>query len=285
MKRQRITRLLIVGFAIAVSLPARGHAAESNRNEVRSNLDRGGWSVIWGKNFTEADWARGTKAIVESVAAENPGPFLQWFSQTVDENFAKIERNLKDVSRRDLDRWLVQSLKEKKVITYRGLQIEAGFATYNRWNVVTYDEPRSRKKKKSLPFGGWTYVTEFYTERVEKRVSLPNWHQFYIRYKLAANNQSLGGNSGTSGEGSPTGRIDYTLWNDTKEVVRFRLPTGKVYSLNPGEREKYYNTGNPDTLRIHVLNTDGKYRLENGNHKFWWKKDERRIAFDRNYKK
>lgn len=172
--------------AAVVLLVAAGaaRAQDSNRNEVRANLERSR-SVVWGKNFTEADWARGLKAIAESVAAEDPIPFLQWFEQTLRENFTKIERSLPGVARRDLENWIVQSLKQKRIITYKGFKIEAGFATYNRWKKVSYDEPRTRQKKVKDPFGiGWTYVPEANTERVEKKIPLPNWHQFYIRYQL-----------------------------------------------------------------------------------------------------
>ena len=47
--------------------------------------------------------------------------------------------------------------------TLRDLRIEAGFATYNRWQRVVYDEPRTRQKKVYGPLGSWTYVPEAYT--------------------------------------------------------------------------------------------------------------------------
>lgn len=191
----------------------------SNRNKVRANLSNG-WSVIWGKNFTEADWARGLKAIAESIAMENPGPFLAWFSGVIDENFAKIERNLPGVGRRDLERWIVQSLNSKRIVTYRDFQIQAGFATYNRWERVVYDEPRSRRIPRP-PF------VEFYTERVEKRIPLPNWHQFHIRYKLG------GGNVNVPTPGPTV--IRYTITNNTRDVVTLLAkPTGSTTRLAPG---------------------------------------------------
>lgn len=164
-------------------------ADDSNRNEVRANLEKDGWRMIWGKNFTEADWARGVAAIAASVASENPGPFLAWFEQTLEENFDKIKSNLKDVTRDDLKRWVLESLKEKRVITHKGLRIHAGFATYDRWQRVVYDEPRTRIEiRRDEIFGIETKVPVVFTERVERRSNLPNWHQFYIRYKLIKDN-------------------------------------------------------------------------------------------------
>jgi hypothetical protein len=170
------------GFAICgVSTYAR--AEESNRNEVRRNLSNG-WSMVWGKNFTEADWARGTAAIAESIASDNPGPFLQWFDENMNENLNKIQNNMPGVARSDLERWIEQSLKKKKIVVYKNLKIQAGFATYNRWQRVVYNEPRTGQRRISGPFGSWTYVPYIYTEQVERQIALPNWHQFYIRYQL-----------------------------------------------------------------------------------------------------
>jgi len=202
--------------------------ADSNRNDVRSNLSRG-WSVIWGKNFTEADWARGLKAIAESIASENPGPFLAWFSSVIDENFAKIQRNLRGVTRRDLQRWIVQSLKSKRIITYSGLKIQAGFATYNRWKRIVYHEPRTRKKKVHF-LGGWTYVVESYMHRVEKKVPLPNWHQFYIRYQLVPSTSSS---------------REYKIWieNPTSNRIHYKINGSKFY-VDKGRSRWHSRKGN-----------------------------------------
>jgi len=189
-------RHMLLAALAAVLAATSARAEESNRNVVRANLEQGGWSVVWGKNFTEADWVRGLRAIAQSVAEENPGPFLEWFGQTLDENFSKIERNLRSVSRRDLERWILQSLKQKQIINYKGFLIEAGFATYDRWERVVYDEPRSRMEMRREPITGIeSEVPVFYTERVERRTNLPNWHQFYIRYRLVGHqpDQSGGG--------------------------------------------------------------------------------------------
>ncbi len=77
--------------------------------------------------------------------------------------------------------------------------------------------------------------------------------------------------------------IRYTLWNATQQTVRFRLPSGETYSLNAGERNSYRNTGLARNLKIHVLNTGKQHVLTNGNHKFWWKRGENRVALDLKY--
>lgn len=80
-------------------------------------------------------------------------------------------------------------------------------------------------------------------------------------------------------------RIEYTIWNDSGRKVDFRLPSGKSYSLASGETGKYHYTTGGNDFKIHVFSTGKTYSLKEGNHKFWWKRDEQRVAFDLDYKK
>ncbi len=267
---------------------ASARAEDSNRNEVRANLEKDGWRVVWGKNFTEADWARGTKAIVESVASENPGPFLAWFEATLQENLDKIQSNLKGVTRADLDRWIVQSLKSKRPIAYKGLVIEAGFATYDRWQRVVYDEPRTRMEMRREPITGIkTKVPVAYTERVEKRANLPNWHQFYVRYKLVpvggAGPKPAGGGGGGGGSEPRVVKVDYKIKNESGRAVRFEMqPSGRGYTLDAGKTFTGTSSEvNGKAPSIKLLDSGRTFKLTAGTHKFWWMTNEKRIGFDR----
>lgn len=266
---------LAAAVTVALALGAAARAEDSNRNDVRANLSKDGWTVVWGKNFTEADWVRGLAAIAESVASENPGPFLKWFEATLDENFVKIERNMKDVGRADLKKWVAQSLKAKRPVTYKGLQIEAGFATYDRWQSIIYDEPRTRKVN-HFPF------FEAFTERVERKTNLPNWHQFYVRYKLVPSGP------GDSGPGKPPAndtvvKVKYTIKNESDKTVRFSMkPSGKSYTLAAGKLfTGTSNEVNGKAPSMTLADSNKTYKLTAGNHRFWWMAKEKRVGFDR----
>jgi hypothetical protein len=234
---------------------------DSNRNEVRENLERGGYSVIWGKNFTEGDWIEGTKAIAESVAAENPGPFLRWFGQVLQDNFTKIERNLPGVARRDIERLILESLRNKRFVTIRGLHIEAGFATYNRWKRVVYDEPRTGQRKVRLyPGGPWTYVPYAYTERVEKKIPLPNWHQFYIRYKI--NTDQIPGPGPRPG---PAPEHKVWIYNQTNNPINYQITAAgggmENFTLQPGwNRWHSIRSNDPRFVIRYDFNFDGGFQ-------------------------
>jgi hypothetical protein len=76
----------------------------------------------------------------------------------------------------------------------------------------------------------------------------------------------------------------YTIWNNTNTSVRFRLPSGKVYSLAPGRRGNYKFEGYKPQAKIHVFNTGKTYNLDGGDHKFWWMAGKKQIGFDRDYR-
>ena len=244
-------------FMLAIPIAS---GAESNRDEVRTKLDQDPWQVIWGKNFTEADWARGTGAIAESIAVENPGPFLDWFEQTLDENFTKIERNMQDVTRADLKKWILQSLESKRIITYRGLRIQAGFATYDRWERAVYDEPRTRRTN-FPPF------FEAYTVRVERTINLPNWHQFYIRYQLVGTQAGGGSDS--------RGVFTYTKGNFTRVARR-----SWEERRDDGSRTKFAEVGRTDDyVELYDEERDLNVRLYGNIAKWYSKKDREWFAW------
>ena len=118
------------------------------------------------------------------MVSENPGPFLKWFDYKLEQSLHKLSRNSSRLTKNSLKNLVLQSLKRKRIVQINKLQLDAGFATYKRWKRVVYHEPRTYKCKQRLPFGGWTWSVCSTMKKVEKTVPLPNWHQFYVRYRL-----------------------------------------------------------------------------------------------------
>lgn len=175
--------VLVLLLLIFSNFSGDASAQESNRDEVRAELSKD-FHVIWGKNFTEADWARGTAAIAGSVAAGNPGPFMAWFSNELQETLAKIQQNLPGVGMDVLRSWILQSLRDKTIVVYQGFRVHAGFATYQRWKRVVYGEPQTYKCRWEGPFGSWTWGVCTRTVQKERRISLPNFQQFFVRFQF-----------------------------------------------------------------------------------------------------
>ncbi len=137
-------------------------AEESNRNRIRAELSDG-WSVVWGHNFTEGDWVEGLAAISASIATESPGPFLKWFDYKIQQNIDLIMSRLPGVLRSSLYQWIVESLEKKRIIVYRNFRIDAGFATYSRWQTVIYDEPHTYQCKQYYDYPCPTITKAFRT--------------------------------------------------------------------------------------------------------------------------
>jgi len=232
-----MSRSFVVAVGTLLVLSSISHAESSNRNEVRANLAKGGWSIVWGKNFTEGDWIEGSAAIGGSVASGNAGPFLAWFDQVLAENFSKIQRNMVGVARRDLERWIVESLQQKRVITYQGLEIQAGFATYNRSQRTVHHEPRPSWTWIHGPFGSKTKIPDgVKMHKVEHTIPLPNWHQFYVRYRF------VGAGRTTVRRPNVGRRVD--LVNPMHCAIVFSMDYGQgqqTFTLQPGESRWFEN--------------------------------------------
>jgi hypothetical protein len=77
------------------------------------------------------------------------------------------------------------------------------------------------------------------------------------------------------------GKIYYTLANKANQPVKFKLPTGKTYTLKVGQKGKYRNTGCTNQFKMYVFNSGRTYSLESGQHMFWWNKKAYRVGFDK----
>jgi hypothetical protein len=87
--------------------------------------------------------------------------------------------------------------------------------------------------------------------------------------------------TGTASAACTKGKIFYTLANKSNQPVKFKLPTGKTYTLKVGQKGKYRNTGCTEKFKMFVFNSGRTYSLESGQHKFWWNKKAYRIGFDK----
>ena len=168
----RITRLAVAIALSTVCVTAYSWAESSNRGEVRASLERDNWRVAWGDMFTEGDWLEGTLSVVASIYSENPGPFIAYMKQVAQQNYNRIVAQVPDLLLADLENWMKQSVETGKVITYRNLAIDAGFATYRRWQKWTHP---------SLDTSHWPWRYRDVTDTT----ALPNWHQFFVyTYRL-----------------------------------------------------------------------------------------------------
>lgn len=88
-------------------------------------------------------------------------------------------------------------------------------------------------------------------------------------------------------QSSGSGRVKYTIFNGSGRTVRFSMqPSGKSYTLEAGKT--FSGTSSPDGNRqptITLSDSGRTVRLTNGDHKFWWNKNESRVALDLNYRK
>jgi hypothetical protein len=94
------------------------------------------------------------------------------------------------------------------------------------------------------------------------------------------------GVTGQLATGAPsTVEIRYTILNDTGRTVNFSMqPSGKSYTLRAGKTFSGTSRQIDGKAPTITLADSGKTTaLRSGKHKFWWKRDESRVALDLNY--
>ncbi len=183
-----LARLTCIVFALAVlclvSVPKVIHAESTNRNEVRANLERDGWFVVYGDLINEADYARFVAAVASSVACECPAPIYAYFNDQLQQQLTKIRKTAPSIAQNALEDLLVRAFNSKgRVLRMGRLEVSGDLATYKRWDTVIYDEPRSYKCKIYGPFDTWTWGVCWKTVRVEKKIPYPNNFQPYFRFR------------------------------------------------------------------------------------------------------
>ena len=176
----------LLGFFLILS-PVLVSAESSNQKEVRAGLAKGGYSVAYGKMWTEVEWYRSGEAIGASVASGNPGPFAAYMAAEIQQSAAKIARQVPGLTVEQVRRLIDDSLKNKRVAKINNVYLSAGIVTYDRWKEVSMDWPVMDR------YGRLTM------ERKEHKQNLPNWHQPYVRFRIG----TVGGGNDPNGPTAP----------------------------------------------------------------------------------
>lgn len=236
-----MSKVIVVGVALVALLLPVSHAVavESNKEDVKRRV-MDGWDItVWGVIIGDGEYARFTAHLAAAVAAENPGPILQYFEDLARRNLDKVRRDLPGISRDFLWGEILTAMNTGRIRQYDRFDIKAGLATWQRWQTMIYDEPRSRQKctGRGILRRCWP---EVFTERVERKIPLPNWHMPYVSFRFARHNTPRphhGSNQPVSHNGGARA-YDYKFTNNCNKRVR---------------------------LAIHYKDTNNKWRTEG-----WW---------------
>lgn len=182
-KQLRVLTMLTLGLLTILGI-SQVNAEESNRSEIRDNLQSGGWIVIYGDLINEADYLEFGAAVAAAVICECVTPLEEFMKYQINEQIERFERSAIGISKLQIAQMLIDSFNGGGIYSLGNLEVEADLATYRRWEVVIYDEPRTYKCKQDLWPAGWTWSICTTTESVTKTIPLPNNFQPYIRFRL-----------------------------------------------------------------------------------------------------
>lgn len=261
----------IVGLIASAAAASSAHAVTSNRDEIRRELSQG-YNVVWGHNFTEGDWYEGSQAVAASIATDNPGPFMAWFDYKLEQNIVKMQSNLPGVATNVIKDWIRQSLEKKRIITYNGVKIDAGFTTYQRWERVVYHEPQTYRCKINGPFGSWTWGVCTTSVQKERRLYLNNHHQFYVRFQLV---NDVPSDTNNFHRVYFENKCDCPVYVGVNYLtLNNAWTTQGFYLVQPGRSTYLFNTAN-NIFEYTAFSSDGE---------FSWRGDYGRTLYGKNYK-
>jgi hypothetical protein len=199
MKKRVFPLSLLIALLVSLITPAISIAESTNRNEVRANLAKGGWSVVYGDLINEADYALFIAAVAAAVACECPTPITEYFDYQLQEQLNKIQNTAPDIAQAALYSLLIQAFNSKgQTLRHGRLEVSADLATYRRWEEIIYDEPRTYECWYKIgPVKTKGVCTK--TERVKKVIPYPNNFQPYFRFRWVASSGSNPGSAQPSG--------------------------------------------------------------------------------------
>lgn len=243
--------------------------AQSNRANKRTEIQAGGWYVVWGVNVNELEYYKFGNALVASVVTVNPGPVLAYFGQYLQRTVEKVNRQVPDLTEAALRDLLKRAIDSRgQAIRQGNLEVTFDAATYDRWVNWTYYEPRSRActwEFGSIKTDGFCLTAE----RVRRTINMPNHHQPYFRFRWAD------GRSFDVGQTSPVENRAYYgntsglyFNNETGSRLRAAVATMDPYLgelvyegwrvIPPGETvQAIAGSSAGDTVYYYLINDDG----------------------------
>jgi hypothetical protein len=66
---------------------------DTNKFDLKAQVENGGWVVAWSDDITESDALRGVVAGGVSVYSANPAPFIAWVDQLATRAISSLSRN------------------------------------------------------------------------------------------------------------------------------------------------------------------------------------------------
>jgi hypothetical protein len=158
----------------------------SNRNEVRARVAAGGWTVMWGVNVNEAEYARFIAAVAAAVASVNPAPIAQYISDYAERTWLKVKAAFPGAVKSAVIGFILRAIKSGGSQTRFGsMGVKAGVATYQRWYHVSARVPDGTERYKIHgPWGTWTWGYRPKFKTIQRKISLPNHHTPYVAFRI-----------------------------------------------------------------------------------------------------
>ena len=78
------------------TLPLPDAGYQTNKFDLKAQVENGGWVVAWANDISETDAIQGVVSIGVSVVAENPGPFIEWVNALIDRTIDSMAESARE---------------------------------------------------------------------------------------------------------------------------------------------------------------------------------------------
>lgn len=219
---------------------------DTDRDEVRSRISRGGWNVVWGVNWGPEEKGK----LFVSTVAGNPGAY---FSDYLDRTIEKMSENSEKVGKAALRDAMLRALRGGQVTRTGDLAVKGGIAEYYRWKTTSLHVPTGGTERYWIdgPWGtgGWGFRPEMKLVKRKVGGKILGDQQPYVAFRVyrPSNSSSTSGTSqGSSGGGPLVRRIE-----DARKKMMARLEVSVVLRIGKGVNRSVYSIDDGSQTCLH----------------------------------
>lgn len=129
---------------------------ETNKFDLKSKIEEGNWIVAWSDDISETDVAQGVVAAGVSIFTAEPGPFLLWVENLVNETITSLTKDAQNKFPEAIKQEVNQLAAE---IIMRAIQGKDPLETSKRFDTVDFKAGAIKYSGKNIVLGNTISTT------------------------------------------------------------------------------------------------------------------------------
>ena len=230
---------------------ARGY--ETNKFDLKAEVENGGWTVAWADDVSETDAINGVVAAGVSIYTGNPAAFYAWVDALISDTIRSL---MKSATKQFPQAVAKQAQQLAAEVIKQALRGKSPQEVFRQYDTVDF-------KAGAIRYSGRNYNGSYniFTGEHEEITLSKTWGMKpYVAFRWRGSAGTPNNNSGANTSSTPKTRV-YTITNDTRTSVTIEFsPSGNTARLGPGQtttaRSAILNGDNP---KLTARASSGKY--------------------------